>query len=397
MEAMGADDRLPAVALIARLLARPQGFDLFQAIHLLECAQPWATGLGRADGSNEAVRLQGFVSMAFQASDIHAVRRHALRDGVMTRSVEDAFAQGPENAASWAHSGTAATTDDATPSRETYTVSTPVMTLAGHNGPLPLAFTEMLLERRAAREPAMADLLDIFNHRFLSFFYRGRQKHAPGLSARAPDDAPLAASLDALANLGLREGKRGPDGARLWLRHAGLCGNGSRSMTGLLALLSDRLGMRVRGAQFVGGWRDVDGRDSLRLGRAQTGHGALRPGGLAVLGRRSWDQAAGVRIEFPDVSVEQFGALLPGGEAHRLTAWLVRCYLQQDFDVQFVLHPAARREACAVGAAGLRLGWTSWLAAPRDEGGALPAKPAPVKFAMRAGEAHVTQTALRPS
>ena len=46
-------------------------FDLFQAIHLLERAQPWATGLGRADGSNEAVRLRGFVSMAFQASDIH--------------------------------------------------------------------------------------------------------------------------------------------------------------------------------------------------------------------------------------------------------------------------------------------------------------------------------------
>ncbi|WP_369407747.1 type VI secretion system baseplate subunit TssG [Trinickia terrae] len=351
--------------MIERLLAQPHGFDLFQAIHLLECAQQWATGLGRGDGSNEAVRLRGFVSLAFQASDIHAVRRHALGD---------------ERTA-----------------RETYTVSTPVMTLAGSGGPLPLAFTEMLLERRAAREPAMADLLDIFNHRFLSFFYRSRQKHALGLSARAPDDAPLAASLDALGNLGLRDGKRGPDGARLWLRHAGLSGNGSRSMTGLLALLSDRLGVRVRGTQFVGGWRDIDARDSLRLGRSDTGQRALRPGGLAVLGRRSWDQAAGVRIEFLGLSEDQFAALLPGGAAHRLAAWLVRCHLQQDFDVQFVLHPSARREACAVGAPGLRLGWTSWLAASRDGGGASSSKPVPVKFAMREGEARAAHTAWRPS
>ncbi|WP_233805313.1 type VI secretion system baseplate subunit TssG [Paraburkholderia sp. HP33-1] len=365
MEAMGADDRLPAVALIARLLPRPHGFDLFQAIHLLECAQPWATGLGRGDGANEAVRLRGFVSLAFQASDIHAVDRHASSD---------------EHAA-----------------RETYTVSTPVMTLAGIGGPLPLAFTEMLLERRAAREPAMADLLDIFNHRFLSFFYRSRQKHALGLAARAPGEAPLATSLDALGSLGLHDGKRGPDDARLWLRHAGLFANGSRSMTGLLALLSDRLGVRVRGTQFVGGWRDVDARDSLRLGRSQAGQCALRTGGLAVLGRRSWDQAAGVRIEFLDVPAEQFAALLPGGEMHRLAAWLVRCHLQQDFDVEFVLYPAARRERCAVGAPGLRLGWTSWLAASADEGGAPSSKPAPVRFAMRAGEARVTRAALRPS
>jgi len=394
MEAMGADDRLPAVALIAQLLARPQGVDLFQAIHLLERAQPWATGLGRADGSNEAVRLRGFVSMAFQASDIHTVRRHALPDEGTARSAGDAFAHEPENDASLDCSDAAAAPEEAAPSRETYTLSTPVMTLAGHSGPLPTAFTEMLLERRAAREPAMADLLDIFNHRFLSFFYRSRQKHALGLSTRAPDDAPLAASLDALGNLGLREGKRGPDGARLWLRHAGLCGTGSRSMTGLLALLSDRLGVRVRGTQFVGGWRDIDAHDSLRLGRSPAGQSALRPGGLAVLGRRSWDQAAGVRIEFLDVSDAQLSALLPGGEAHRLAAWLVQCYLQQDFDVQFVLHPAARRETCAVGAPGLRLGWTSWLVASREEGGVRTSKPRPVKFAMRKGEARVTQAAL---
>jgi len=382
MEAMGADDRLPAAALIDRLLARPQGFDLFQAIHLLECAQPWATGLGRGDGSNEAVRLRGFVSLAFQASDIQAVERHRLRDALDALS-ERSGAEGEDV------SRLSARCEEDETAPATYTLSTPVMTLAGAGAPLPLPFTEMVLARRAARDPAMADLLDIFNHRFLSFFYRSRQKHAPGLAVRTSEQGSLAACLDAIGNLGLREGKRGPGDARLWLRHVGLCGTGPRSMAGLLALLSDRLRVRVRGAQFVGGWRDVDEEDSLGLGGSHRGQRALRSGGLTVLGRRSWDQAAGVRIEFLDLSEAQFTALLPGGDAHALAAWLVRVHLQQDFDVQFVLHPAGPRAASPVGGPLLRLGWTSWLAASRAGSAAPEPKCVPVKFAMRAQAGHL--------
>jgi len=373
MEAMGADDRLPATALIARLVAQPQGFDLFQAIHLLERAQPWARALGYGDGTDEAVRLKGFVSLAFEASDIRTVLRHALPDAVETAAI-DPVDDATDSAAKQA----------ARAPRETYTLTTPVLTLAGANGPLPLPFTEMVLARRTTREPAMADLLDIFNHRFLSFLYRSRQKHAPGLSGRSPDDAALAACLDALGNLGLHGGERGPQGTRLWLRHAGLFGGAPHSLTGLLALLSDRLGVRVRGAQFVGGWREIDARDTLRLARA--GVGAPRLGGLAVLGRRSWDQAAGIRIEFLDLDPARFTALLPGGDAHELAAWLIRCYLQQDLDVQFLLQPGSPRAACTVGSASAaRLGWTSWLAGRRGAAGA--ALPAPVRLTLRAAAA----------
>ena len=354
MEAMGTDDRLPAAALIARLLAHPHDFDLFQAIHLLECAQPWARPLGTGDGTDEAVRLTGHVSLAFEPSDIR-------------------------------HVGSEAAGND----RATYTVSTAAMTLAGASGPLPLAFTEWLLHRRAARETAMSDFLDIFNHRFLSFLYRSRQKHAPGLNGRAPDDAALTACLDALGNLGLRAGERGPGGARRWLRHAGLLGGAPRSMVGLLAMLSDRLGVAVRGAQFVGGWRELDARDSARV--SGLGRGASRLNGRAVVGRRCWDQAAGVRIEFVDLPRDRFEALLPGGALHALTAWLVQSYLEQDLDVHVVLRPAPGKAVCAVGGAGaVRLGWTSWLGEARAEHAraeraeAKPDKPlAPVRFTLR--------------
>ena len=372
MEAMGADDGLPAAALIARLKANPQRFDLFQAVSLLERATPWARPLGRGNGLGEAIRLSGHVSLAFEPSDVRSVRAQPLRDdGADEPSYANGDARNGGDQASYVP-------------RAAYTLTTSALTLAGANGPLPMAYTELVLERRAQRDLATADLLDIFNHRFLSFLYRSRKKHAPALNWRSPHDSALAASLDGLSNLGLRAGVRGPRNERLWLRHAGLLGAAPRSMTGLIALLSDRLGLKRRGAQFVGRWREIDAADSLRLARA--GSRAPRLDGMAVLGQRTWDQAGGIRIEFPDLTKERFEALLPGGSDHALAAWLIRTYLQQDFEVQFVLRLAPQLIACqAGGPVAARLGWTSWLGGARHASHTSHHNPAPepVRLAMR--------------
>ncbi|CAB3749350.1 type VI secretion system baseplate subunit TssG [Paraburkholderia humisilvae] len=359
MEAMGADDRLSAAALIVELTQHAPGFDLFQAIALLERAAPQAEPLGTGDGAREAVRLSGHVSLAFEASDVRSVRENPPHDDGAALHALAAEARGVPPV--------------------TYTLTTPVLTLAGANGPLPMPITELLLERRAARDFALADLLDIFNHRFLSFLYRGRKKHAPGLNWQSPHASALAACLDALSNLGLHRGTPGsghasagrPRGTQPWLRHAGLMSGAPRSMAGLVALLADRLGLRVTGTQFIGGWRAADRADSTRLAGSRHGvHAAgSRVGGVQLLGRRWWDQAAGIRIEFHDLPRARFTALLPGGADHELALWLIRSHLQEDFDVQFMLYPAPQTVACAVGGkTAARLGWTSWLAGARAAG-----------------------------
>jgi type VI secretion system protein ImpH len=129
--------------------------------------------------------------------------------------------------------------------------------------------------------------------------------------------------------------------------------------------------------QFVGGWREIDKTDSLRL--ARVGSRAPRLGGQSMLGRRAWDQAAGIRIEFADLSRKRFAALLPGGPDHALAQWLIHCYVQQDFDVEFVLKLAPQRVTCALGGPNAaRLGWTSWVAGA-DDGG--PARKTPTTHA----------------
>lgn len=338
---MGTDERAPIGALVERLISRPHGFNLFQAISLLERAAPDLAPVGRGEGQIESVRLSSVVSLAFQPSDISRVR-----------------------------AGVSAQEDEA------YVLSTAVMSLAGAQGPLPLPLTELVLARTAARDLATADFLDIFNHRFLAFLYRSRQKHHVGLNWQSPQSSALAGCLDSLSALALKSVAKTPGGETPWLRHAGLLGGAPRSMSGLLVMLSDRLGVVAKGHQFCGGWRQLEPRDLTRLStRApprvrSLGHGV-------VLGHRVWDQSAGITLEFFDLTMQRLRGLLKGGEAHGLMTWMIRSYLAQDVEVEMLLHvkPTELQSSTLGQKEPLRLGLTSWLVTrPPDTGSLAPAR-----------------------
>ncbi|MBI2771770.1 MAG: type VI secretion system baseplate subunit TssG [Burkholderiales bacterium] len=335
---MGTDERPPAGTLIDRLASRPHGFNLFQAISLLERAAPDALPVGEGHGQTEAVRLGAVVSLGFQPSDV-------------------------------------ATVSIGSPTGEPFSLTSPVLSLAGAHGPLPIPFTELLLERKAGKDRATADFLDIFNHRLLAFLYRSRKKHHMGLNWGTQQTSSLAACLDALSALGLAAGSKGPHGESGWLRHAGLMGGAPRSLTGLVALLADRLGHKVRGSQFRGGWQPLAASEHTQLGVS-----CSRLGRSAVLGRRAWYQCAGIEIEFRDLSLPRLKRLLPGGREHALTKWLIGRYVQQELQVDLVLRPVQRdiRRSVLGHAGSMRLGWTSWLAGGTDG----QAPHAPVRLRM---------------
>lgn len=320
---MGAHVRPSALALIERLYSRPQGFNLFQAISLLERLAPERSALGTGFGNDEAVFLRGEVSLAFAPSDVVSVKPAAT---LGARS----------------------------------TLTSAAMSLAGVNGPLPLPFTEMLLQHRSARDRAALDFLDIFHNRWLAFLYRSRKKHHIGLNWRASEqDNALARTIDALSGLGRAEGARGPAGQMARLNYAGLQNAGPRSMTNLLTLLSDRLNLRLRGRQFVGGWQILDALDSPPLGRAVLGR-------QAVLGRRAWDAAAGIEITIVAAPLERLYSLLPGGHDHALMNWLLRRHIQSELRVTLLLHPEPQRPRDLPRLGQVRLGWTSWLSSDAD-------------------------------
>lgn len=316
---MGADVRPPALTLIERLLSRPQGFNLFQAISLIERHAPEKAALGTGVGSDEAAVLRGAVSLAFAPSDVVSVKPAAT----------------PE---------------------ERISLTSSAMSLAGANGPLPLPFTEMLLQRRPAKDRAPLDFLDIFHNRWLAFLYRSRKKHYLGLNWRASEqDNPLSRTMDALSGLGRAEGARGPHSEMAKLHYAGLQNAAPRSMQNLITLLSDQLGHRLQGRQFVGGWQPLEAADCPPLGRTVLGQ-------QAVLGQRAWDAAAGIQLTALGVPIERLHSLLPGGKDHALMDWLIRRHSQSQLQVSLVIHPEPQTLASQPGLGGVRLGWTSWLA-----------------------------------
>ena len=317
---METDERPAADPVIQDLLDHPQGYNLFQAIYLLERA---AARHHRSESGWTPVRLRARVTLAFSPSDVSRAQN------------------GPT-------------------AREAFTLETPAMALVGVGGPMPMPFTELVLARNAVRDYATADFLNIFHHRLIELWFRGRKKHHVALNGTAPHDSPLAACLDALSALGHRAGLTASDGQVGWLEHAGLMGGAPRSLAGLLALLSHRLGVRTGGEQFCGGWRTLERQDVQTLGARRT-----RLGLGAVLGQRVWDQSAGIRIDLRELSRERLSSMLRGGADFSVLQWLVRRYLAQDVEVEIALHPQIDSvNPPRLGAAGgLRLGWTSWIGA----------------------------------
>ena len=311
--------------LIDELLRAPQRFNLFQAISLLERAAPDRAPVGTGVGMDEAVRLAAHVDMAFAPSDIASVKENKEA--------------GPR-----------------------WVLRTPAVSLAGASGPLAAPFTELLLERRAQRDPAGLDFLDIFNGRLIAFRHRARAKMH--LALQPPGANPLLTVMDQLSGLGRTSGARGPNGEAAWLRHAGLQNAAPRSLASLLAMLRDRLGVHFSGEQFVGGWHALVPNERARLAGSRTrrsGRRAASPG--VSLGGRAWDQAAGIALRAPAINRAEFAALLPGGARFGLLGWMVARHLQADFTVTLTLAlneaPVSRLGATSPMAP--RLGRSAWL------------------------------------
>lgn len=258
-----------------------------------------------------------------------------------------------------------------------------VLGLIGVSGPLPHFVTETVRERVAAGDGAFAAFLDLFHHRLISLFYRACQKHAPALTAASPAEGPLARVLLALAGLGTPRlgGRLGvPD--RALCQHAGLLAGTPRTMAGLERFLAHHFGVGVEIRPFAGRFLDLEPEDTTRIGRRGANH-AL--GVSAVLGSRSFEQAAGFEVRLGPLSSRELAGFLPVGAAFPALFALTRFYVGEELGFRFRLVVAAEAVAPTQlgqagdvrlgqsallgrgaaprlgGAGGSRLGWNSWL------------------------------------
>lgn len=252
--------------------------------------------------------------------------------------------------------------------------------LAGAHGPLPAVYTEQLLRRG---DSALRDFLDIFNRRLILLVYRVHEMHHPELTPTSPEQGLAANHLYAFFGLG-----RDPDSPahnrltvpdRALLDYSGLLAHRPHSATGLQRILSDYFQVEVVVNEFTGAWLRLSEDQWTRLGVRQGCNQILGDG--AILGKRVWDQHAGVTIGLGPLSLDTFKSFLPNGAAYQPLCDLVHFYLGDEFDFSFKLvlrtdeipwSAAAGSEEARTDVSPLELGRVAWLKnADRNGGGAV--------------------------
>ena len=327
---MAAKGRRSSPPLIEDLHNRPYRFDFYQAVRLVEMMRgvgvdPASRSVPVGEGNDprkEAVHFQADPSLAFPPSSIKSYfpRSEKVPDEMTVR----------------------------------------FMGLAGAMGPLPRPFTERLLRRISKKDTAWRAFLDIFNHRLASIMVRVRKAHRIGLDTHPPHETRIASYLRAFLGLGtdgLRNRMSVDD--RALLRYAGLFVHRPRTALGLERMVSDYYGLPVTLRQFVGNWMEIEPGDETRIG-AKTGENNVL-GQSAFLGRRYWNQQAGLELRIGPLDRETFESFLPGGSRHAPLLALIMFYVSPEYD--FTARLVAKKEAVPQSRLGgdLRLGWTSWL------------------------------------
>ena len=370
---MAAESGQSGSRLTQRLLDRPEAFELFQAVRLLEAEalrdairhrRPLPPELGSQDtraGTGDTVRFQSATTLGFPGGAITRARR----------LVAETAADGDEE------------------ERVAFELEVATFGLIGPSGVLPRHYTELVARRlRTFHDATLRDFLDIFTHRATSLLHRAWGKYRlpaerervrqRGASAswdhgEMPGRDGFSAVLACLVGLGARH-----QSGRLRVRdelltyYAGHLSHFPRSAVGLEAILSDAWGIPARVEQFVGRWLNLEPADQTRLRDASCPLGQhTRLGVDAIAGTRVWSIDSAFRIDLGPLSLTEFVRWLPGGARLAALSDLVRLYAGQQFDVTVrpVLAagevPAlrlARMERNGDGSPqGSRLGWTTWL------------------------------------
>lgn len=298
-------------------------FDFFQAVRLIECANPDKPRIGESlRPKDDAVRFGQDADLAFQAA---AITRYERETGDRPQRLQVGF-----------------------------------MGLLGPNGPMPIHITEYVRDRkRNSADLTLGSFVDIFHHRMVSLFYRAWSSAQPTVSLDRKETDRFSNYVGSMFGMGeaaLRDRDALPDFAKL--HYAGLLANQTRHPAGLSTILLGFFKLPVTVEEFVGHWMDLPVETRSRLG-ALDGSGML--GVSTVLGEKVWDRQHKFRIVIGPLSWNDFQRMLPGGDSlKRLVAW-VRNYvgLTLDWDVRLILKEQEVPELRLGGQS--RLGWGTWV------------------------------------
>jgi type VI secretion system protein ImpH len=307
--------------LIARLALEPQKFGFFRAVRLLESHFRDAPRIGSSQRlRDDWIRFGQKPSLAFAPA-----------------SIEQFDAPG------------------ANPAR----MFIQFLGLLGPNGPLPTHITEFIIGRiLGAKDQTQARFLDVFNHRFVSLFYRAWASAQKTADFDRPELSRFAAYIGSLFGVGMdsvfhRDDV--PDRAKLYF--AGRLAGQTRHAEGLHAIVEGFFGIPTVIEEFTGFWMTLPEVNQCRLGESpETGSLGVN----AVVGTKKYETQLKFRVRMGPMKLKDLQRMLPGGPSFkRLKAWVLN-YIGYElkWDVQCVVLASEVPSAC-LGQFG-QLGQSCW-------------------------------------
>ncbi|MBT8401185.1 MAG: type VI secretion system baseplate subunit TssG [Rhodothermia bacterium] len=238
--------------------------------------------------------------------------------------------------------------------------------LYGFDSPLP-AFYHADLARETKDTLALRDFLDIFNHRFYSFFYRAWKKYRPSLQIRSDGRGEQSIRFLSVGGLGTTGSlEASPVPVLRLAAFAGLLANRTRNADGLRRVIEGFMpGCNARIRQNLPRWVRITDRPSV--GSAGFGDRIVL-GENAMLGERVFDIAGKYQVILGPLGLEQFEACLPGRPGANKIRYLTRMYAPDFLDYDVILRlRTAEVPKPRLGDQRRKLGLNMWLGRPSGD------------------------------
>jgi type VI secretion system protein ImpH len=323
---MGPEGGRDPASLRELLIEKTGRFEFLQAVRLFRMIWADREPVGQeADPGREVVRFRSDVSSVFPGRDVQeAASPDADGPGKLTVCF-----MGVATPASW--------------------------------GALPRRYAEELRYQERNKNPAPRAFFDIFNHRFISLFYRAGEKTRPVLAYESGRQSAFERAFTAILGLGTAglEGRLELD-ERMLVSRAGLLAMRPLPALALEEVIRSVFGQPAAIEQFVPERYQVEPDDQNRLGVVNT-----RLGEDLYLGDEITLVQSKFRVRLGPLTRNAYEGFLPGRHGFRSLMNLVRFGAGDEFD--FELQLALRPEDVAPLRVGEpedgspRLGWTSWL------------------------------------
>jgi type VI secretion system protein ImpH len=320
---MAGKDRRPPPDMKRELLEKGRSFSFFQVIRLLRLLERTHSSDKETDITDTShIRIRPKLSLAFPPSDV---------DSIEELDEEDLR----------------------------FLVNTTFLGLYGTSSPLPVFYTEDLMDESSSDESVSRDFLDIFNHRLFLLLFKCWSKYRQHLKVVEEQDSQYLERLFCLVGLGepaFRESI--PDPYRL-IRYAGLFTQYPRSSLGLQTLLKDALGgITVTVIPCVQTKAAVpeDQRFCLGISGCVLGRDCF-------VGQECVDAMGTFRIRIGPLQQDQYQGFLPGGKQYQLLTFLTNLYLVEPlkYEVECILSAVKLSPVCLGAPKWSALGMDTWM------------------------------------